>query len=382
MSRTWDPAMIDLADLPFRQRSAGPGRAASGVSSGAASGRRIDAFGPNPGQLGLWRYAPATARAGAPLVVVLHGCTQTAEAFAEQSGWLALADREGFVVLAPEQTPANNLNLCFNWFQREDTTRGEGEAASIAAMIAHTLTELDLDRTRVYVVGLSAGGAMAAALLAGYPELFAGAAIIAGLPYAAADTLGDALRAMRHPDPAAHDRRVARLTAAAPAAGRPLRLSLWHGDADPVVHVGNAQAIADQWAAAGRLERDPAPRPAPAGVTRSVWRAPGGDGQIELNLVAGMRHGVPLATAGPDGLGRAGPFMLEAGVSSTLEIARFWGLLGPDARAAAGEGSGAADRPRPSRGLGAKVMGLVSPHVPAEAADAVARALRLAGLLD
>jgi len=93
-------------------------------------------FGPNPGDLRMLYHAPTGLEPGAPLVVVLHGCTQTAEGYADGAGWLTLADRYGFAVLAPEQQAANNPNLCFNWFEPGDTRRGAGEAASIRQMVA------------------------------------------------------------------------------------------------------------------------------------------------------------------------------------------------------------------------------------------------------
>ena len=102
-------------------------------------------FGPNPGALRMLHYRPEGLAPGAPLVVVLHGCTQTAEGYAQGAGWLTLADRYGFAVLAPEQRQSNNANLCFNWFEPGDTARGAGEAASIAAMVAHLTDAHALD---------------------------------------------------------------------------------------------------------------------------------------------------------------------------------------------------------------------------------------------
>ena len=95
-----------------------------------------ESFAPNPGNLRMFRYLPRGLKAGAPLVVVLHGCGQTAGGYGQAAGWCELADALGFGVLAPEQKAVNNPNTCFNWFNPEDITRGQGEAASIAAMIA------------------------------------------------------------------------------------------------------------------------------------------------------------------------------------------------------------------------------------------------------
>ena len=156
-------------------------------------------FGSNPGELMMFSHVPENLPAGAPLVVILHGCGQSAAAYDRGAGWSTLADRLGFAVLAPEQNRTKHINGCFNWFLAGDTTRGGGEAASIRQMIAHAVAEHRLDPRRVYVTGLSAGGGMTSAMLAAYPEVFAGGAIIAGLPYGAAGSVQEALGTMRQP---------------------------------------------------------------------------------------------------------------------------------------------------------------------------------------
>ena len=127
----------------------------------------------NPGKLAGRLYVPNNIAGPAPLVVVLHGCTQNAALYDHGSGWSALADKHGFILLFPEQNRTNNPLLCFNWFLPDDSGRGMGEAASIANMIAAVKAAHDVDPDRVFVTGLSAGGAMASVMLATYPELFA-----------------------------------------------------------------------------------------------------------------------------------------------------------------------------------------------------------------
>ncbi|OJU09311.1 MAG: hypothetical protein BGN86_14285 [Caulobacterales bacterium 68-7] len=366
------------------------GQGAATAARGAPRHCRVtDDFGPNPGALRMLVHTPDIHPRRAPLVVVLHGCGQTAEAHAESAGWLALADRLGFVVLAPEQQTGNNFNRCFNWFEPGDTTRGHGEVASIAAMIGHAVRTHDLDAERVFVVGLSAGGAMAAALLATYPELFAGGAVIGGLPFASAQNLQGALSVMRSGvDDRAAERLVAAVRDAATGAPRPVRLSIWHGSADTVVNVANGAASAEQWRAAGSLGAASATRPS-KGRSRRSWSD--GVSTVELNLIQGMGHGTPLATKGPHGLGAAAPFMLEVGVSSTREIAAFWGL-GADASAASEQPEHGLE-PRPSEpveppaplevkpgGVGAQVLEALTPHVPKTVQDQIAKAFKAAGL--
>lgn len=140
----------------------------------------------NPGALQARYYLRADLPDEAPLVVVLHGCTQNAAGYDHHSGWSQLADEAGFALLYPEQQRANNPNLCFNWFLPPDTTRDCGEVSSIRQMIETMVVTHGLDRKQIFVTGLSAGGAMAAARLATYPEVFAGGGIIAGLPFGCA----------------------------------------------------------------------------------------------------------------------------------------------------------------------------------------------------
>lgn len=344
-------------------------------------------FGRNPGALRMLTYRPAGAPSGVPLVVVLHGCTQRAEAFARQAGWLALADRYGFVVVAAEQSPANNPNRCFNWFEPEDSRRGHGEAASIAAMVAHAVRTQDVDPERVFVTGLSAGGAMTAVMLAAYPELFAAGAVVAGLPYGVAQGVAGAMGAMQ--GGGVHTPvELGELVRGATSAGSPLpRIAIWHGDADYTVRPQNASDIASQWVEAHGLSHDAGVGEARSNWTRTVWREPNSDrAMIELNLVHGLGHGTPLSTAGKTGLGSAAPFMLEAGVSSSLEIARFWGLAERDAAPTAAkpqlDAERAAEKP-PVLALvavGDQVVSSISPHVPPSVLQVIEGALKRAGL--
>ena len=158
--------------------------------------REVVGFGTNPGSLRMLAYVPKDLAKPRALVVALHGCTQTAAVYDHGSGWSTLADTHGFAVLFPEQQRANNPNNCFNWFLPPDTQRDHGEALSIRQMIERMIRDHGIDRRRVFIVGLSAGGAMAAVMLATYPDVFAGGAIIAGLPYGSARNVQEAFQAM------------------------------------------------------------------------------------------------------------------------------------------------------------------------------------------
>lgn len=310
-----------------------------GLHAGLAGGeparplRELDEFGDNPGALRMRVHIPQGLARGAPLVVVLHGCGQSASGYAEGAGWIALAERYGFAVLCPEQKRGNNVNLCFNWFQPQDVVRGSGEAASIASMVARVVADHAIDKERVFITGLSAGGAMAAALLAAYPELFAAGAIVAGLPYGAAEGVQEALSTMRAVPArtaAAWGERVRR---AAPSATRWPKVAVWHGDADATVGPAAADALVLQWTDVHGVTRGETVATTSPRHRRTVWRGPEGDVRVEVHRIAGLGHGTPIAAAAPEGCGAPAPWILESGVSSSLEIARSWGVAGQARRA-------------------------------------------------
>ena len=300
------------------------GRAATGVSRGRLGD--LPDFGSNPGALLAQAHVPDGLAPGAPLVVVLHGCTQTAQGYDHGSGWSHLADELGFAVLFPQQQRANNPNGCFNWFSPVDARRGSGEALSIRQMIAAMVAAHDLDERRIFITGLSAGGAMASIMLATYPEVFAGGAIIAGLPFGAASSVGEALSRMRGDGYRADVALADAVRGASPHTGPWPRISVWHGGADQTVVASNAERIIAQWRIVHGLSDVADQRGVVDGSGHRVWHDAAGTAVLEAYDIPGMGHGTPLHTDGPQGCGASGPFMLEAGISSTRHIARFWGL--------------------------------------------------------
>ncbi|WP_245422864.1 PHB depolymerase family esterase [Rhizobium sp. S9] len=286
----------------------------------------IGRFGSNPGSLKAWLYLPSIMAPGTPLVVALHGCTQTADGYAAGSGWSQLAERRGFAVLYPEQQRSNNANLCFNWFEPSDIKRDAGEAFSIRQMIGHLVQSQGIDPKRVFITGLSAGGAMANVMLSTYPEIFAGGAIIGGLPYGVAGTVAEAFERMQGRNPPAVSRLQSALKRASSHRGPWPTISIWHGTHDQTVRPKNADQIAKQWSGVHCLAIEPTRSELIRGHSRKVWLDAKGRQVVEMYLVKGMGHGVPLATNSDVPIGRAGPHMLEAGISSTVRIARSWGL--------------------------------------------------------
>jgi poly(hydroxyalkanoate) depolymerase family esterase len=288
--------------------------------------RELTAFGSNPGNLRMWVYEPQGLPRNSPLVVALHGCSQSAAEYDRGSGWSQLADRLGFALVYPEQQRANNPNNCFSWFSPGDTTRDQGEALSIRQMVEHAVAALGVDRRRVFVTGLSAGGAMASVMLATYPEIFAGGAIIAGLPYGCARTVQQAFEAMFNEQSTAAPVLGNRVRAASNHRGPWPKISVWHGTADPVVKPANGEEIIRQWTDLHGLTAAPSYAEAIGGHTRRVWNDADGETVIEAFSIGGMTHGVPLATSGENTYGAVGAFFLDAGISSTYHIANFWHL--------------------------------------------------------
>ncbi len=353
--------------------------------AGSGQLRDAGAFTPNPGALKMWVHVPEGLATNAPLVVVLHGCGQTAEAYASGSGWITLANRFGFALLCPEQTRSNNANLCFNWFEPGDIARAGGEAASIVAMVDHAIREYDLDAGKVFVTGLSAGGAMTAVMLATYPETFAGGAVIAGLPYGSARSMSEAFAAMN-----------SARTAGALAAGDAVRnasggvgpwppISIWHGQSDAVVRPGAGEALAAQWANVHGVAGPPVTARTPSGRDFLVWLTPDGDPVVELHRIPGMGHGTPLSAGGIDGSGTAGPFLLEVGVSSSLEIALGWGIAQPSKAASVRPANGTKPKVRaidkPTRRVEPPPVASPSASPATGVAAVIEQALRTAGLM-
>jgi feruloyl esterase len=362
-----------LSELARRRREAMAfGRQHAGKPGGAPGEpsrlTETTEFGTNPGYLKMWSYAPKDLPRKAPLVVVLHGCTQTAAAYDASAGWSRLADREGFAVLYPEQRPANNPSRCFNWFRLSDASRGLGEALSIREMVEAIVERHGLDDRRVFVTGLSAGGAMTSAMLASYPDVFAGGAILAGLPHGTAASIGEAVSSMSGANPQDAGEWGDRVRAASTHSGPWPVVSIWHGTADGTVTPKNGDELVKQWVDVHRVPPEDFREETRGGLRRRVWSS-GGRDVVEYCTVAGMGHGVPVDGKSDE---KAGPHMFDVGLSSTVRIAAFWGVGAPatefGARDAAAERERAA--PRPSAQAGPRGTNGAGARRPAAAAQA------------
>jgi poly(hydroxyalkanoate) depolymerase family esterase len=289
-------------------------------------------FGKNPGELEMCAYVPSRLAENRPLVVALHGCTQQAKDYDDGPGWTKLADEYRFALLLPQQTKANNQNTCFNWFQPDDVKRHDaggttGEAASIWAMVQKMQTDYKTDPHQVYVTGLSAGGAMTAALLAAYPEVFKAGAVVAGIPAGCAQGVGDAFSCMNPGKNLSPKEWGDRVRAAAPghAAGSKVpKVAVWQGSADGTVNPMNAGELVDEWTDVLGIDQTPDKTATVNGAGYKGYADASGTVLVEEYIIPGMDHGV--AVDPPHGCGKAAPYILDKGICSSRLIVTFWGL--------------------------------------------------------
>ncbi len=287
-----------------------PQTAARGKDTRTAPGKTLSRSCITPAGKRAYRlYVPAQAgTAPMPLLVMLHGCKQNPDDFAAGTRMNLLAEQHGFLVAYPEQSTNANGSNCWNWFQQKDQQRGDGEPSILAAIVHEVIAAHDVDKSRVFVAGLSAGAAMAVILGATYPELFTAVGAHSGLPYGAAKDVGSAFSAMRG----------AARPAAAPTA-TPLPTVVFHGDRDHTVAAANGSAIVAQAAAAGAAGNK--------GLTETTSTG-GGD--------AGTRAFTKTAHVDSDGRPQVEHWVVHGGAHAWFGGSRsgsYTDAMGPDASA-------------------------------------------------
>ena len=263
-----------------------------------------------------------------PLVVMLHGCTQDPDDFAAGTGINELARADGFFVLYPAQAARSNAHKCWNWFSPADQQRGAGAPALLAGMVRHVLQTHPIDPDRVYVAGLSAGGAMAAILASEYPDVFAAAGVHSGLPAGAAHDVASAFSAMKA-GPAGGAARRPVAARDAPADGRPRRPSapviVFHGDADSTVTAANGDAViaaaleGTPEAVAQRVDSTQAR--GGRGVRRTVWRESNAGANTPSIAEQWVVLGAPHAWSGG---AATGSYTDPKGPDASREMVRFF----------------------------------------------------------
>ncbi|MDS0135623.1 MULTISPECIES: PHB depolymerase family esterase [unclassified Amycolatopsis] len=284
---------------------------------------QVPNFGTNPGNLAMYTYTPAGLGTGRPVVVALHGCTQSAADYYAHSGWPELADRWRFEVVFPQTSTANNSLKCFTWFDPADDTRGKGEAASIKSMVDKAVADHGSDTARVFVTGLSAGGGMAADLLAAYPDVFAGGGINAGLPAQCATSITQASGCQQNDQHLTPAQWAAKVKAQYPGYGGPWpRVAIWQGAGDYTVAPVNGTELRDQWTAVHGVAQTPtSTQSLPGGTTLTTYAD-----KVQLYSIAGMGHGTAVDPGtGSTQCGSTGAYFL-AGICSSYYTGVFFGL--------------------------------------------------------
>lgn len=219
------------------------------------SHRRFWFFSPPHAKRNYCLYLPGRYAAAQswPLLVMLHGCKQDPITYASGTRMNQIADQEGFLVLYPEQRRLANAYRCWNWFDRA-ALRAGGEAALIAGMVREVIAGYGVDPERVYIAGLSAGGAMTSILASCYGRIFAACAVHSGLMYGAAESVSQATMAMKNGSRASTE------STAQQAVAQPdftfVPAIVLHGSADETVHPANAEQVIDQFLAMFRLAGD------------------------------------------------------------------------------------------------------------------------------
>jgi poly(hydroxyalkanoate) depolymerase family esterase len=261
-------------------------------------------------------YIPCRPQIGRrALLVMLHGGTQDADDFAAGTRMNALAEEHGFIVAYPSQSKAANASLCWNWFSPENQMRGRGEPAIIAGITSKIVADYDVDPARVFVAGLSAGGAMAAVMGATYPDLYAAVGVHSGLPYRSAADLPSAFAAMRG-DARLRGRRSGRSRGTGDDSPR-IRTIVFHGDADNIVHPSNAANMVKAERAGESVERAEGGHATIRAHTRTVTRDKTGAVVVEQWLVHGSGHA--WSGGSPDGT-----YTDPHGPDASQEMLRFF----------------------------------------------------------
>ena len=297
--------LVTEVDAPAADKAAGSGQFSSHTE---ADGRQYKLFVP----AGI----PQGQRL--PLVVMLHGCTQDPDDFAAGTRMNELAQAQGFMVLYPAQPQRSNASKCWNWFQPGDQRRDRGEPAVLAGITRRVLATHPVDERRVYVAGLSAGGAMAAIMGREYPDLYAASGVHSGLPQGAAHDVASAFAAMQG-RPAMKTAWPTGTAASAPAnGGGGAPTIVFHGDSDKTVHPGNGQkVVADALGAGGPAAEVTQGSAGGKAFTRSVYADAAGRPRAEHWVVHGAGHAW-------SGGSPAGSYADAQGPDASREMLRFF----------------------------------------------------------
>ncbi|MBI5219627.1 MAG: PHB depolymerase family esterase [Bacteroidia bacterium] len=303
------------------------------ISGYAVAGwQQVTNFGSNPGNLNMFLYVPDGIPGNAPMVVALHGCTQTAAQFRDNSGWNDLADKYKFYVIYPEQKATNNSYYCFNWFLPSDQNRDSGEALSILQMVDYVKSNYSVNNSKVFTTGLSAGAGMTAVLLAAYPDVFSGGAIMSGVAYKAASDAATASNAMYGLVTKTPTEWKNLVTGAYPAyTGTYPRVAVFHGLYDNVVYPANVTELVKQWTAVHNISQTPYATISAflsnPDIEQAVYTNAGNDTVVLTYRINNMGHAIAVdpGTGIMQG-GTIGTYAIDKNFYSSYWAAKFFGI--------------------------------------------------------
>ncbi len=287
----------------------------------------VTSFGPNPGELRLFEYAPSGLPANPALVVVLHGCNQSAAKVAQGSGWPSLADRYKFRVLLPQ---SDDNNKCFGIDDADTLRGGGGDADSVRQMVTWAKAHRSVDASRVYVAGFSSGAMFTNVMLGAYPDLFAAGGSSSGIPYRCADDQLSQTKCGlvgRDLSPQAWGRRA---RAANPGSWSWPRMVVVHGSTDPVVKPMNLTEQMQQWTDLNGIDQTADASDYVNGYPHKVYKNAAGESRVETYSITGSGHNM-FADQGPrvGQCGDAGILRLTFDVNfcAAYWMGRFFGVV-------------------------------------------------------
>ncbi|MEX1190609.1 MAG: PHB depolymerase family esterase [Brumimicrobium sp.] len=295
----------------------------------------VDNFGENPGNLEMKMYIPESVKhdsvSNIPLVVALHGCSQTLKNLMEGSGWNQLAEEHGFIVIYPMQKFINNTSLCFNWFKNKDISKNSGENGSIYNMVEYVTKNFSIDQQKIFIYGLSAGAAMSVSMMVNYPEIFNAGAIFAGAPHGIAKNGIQGMKVMLSVPNKTSEQWGKEIPDYDQKTNYP-NLVVVHGEMDNVVSIQSSFELIKQWKYLKKVENNDRIEDQKFKGNEKVQRISYLDSSKNENIIfyqiKGIGHEITVDEGAKENQGgKANMYATNIGFYSTYYVAKDFGLL-------------------------------------------------------
>lgn len=303
------------------------------LSCPAQSLSEVTGFGSNPGNLKMLAYVSPSVQQNAGIVVVLHGCSQSASICADNTGWNKLAEKYNLIIVYPEQQYLNNTGYCFNWFTPADQSRTGGEAESVYQMVDYIKTNYSIDNEKVFVAGLSAGAGMTSIMLATYPDVFHAGAVMSGGAYKSATDYVEAYSVMNGLVDKTPQQWADLVYSGYPGfSGKYPAVAVFHGELDNVVLVQNMTEVMEQWTEVHGADQNPEVETANfsgvSGITMKSYKDSTDTEVVRTYSFADMYHALSINPGDcPYEGGSTAAYAIDKNFHSTWWAARFFGLI-------------------------------------------------------